>query len=90
MTVEAMLIIGFLAGFLVGLVFANPKAGCGVLLIVPIAMFVYIGMWQSLHSESIRSTSALDFIFGPLWPSIAAIAGFVVVRAAREFFRGGR
>lgn len=86
MTIETMLIVGFLAGLVVGAALANPKVGCAVLLLVPVAMIIYIGVWQSQHPESLRSTSGLDFIFGPLWPSIGAVAGFVVVRAAREFF----
>lgn len=39
-------------------------------------MVAYISWWQSQHPESLRSTSALDFLFGPLWPSLGAIAGF--------------
>ena len=86
MTIEAMLIVGFVAGLLIGIVLASPKVGCAALLLVPITTIVYIGVWQSQHPENIRSTSALDFVFGPLWPGIGAVAGFVAARAAREMF----
>lgn len=83
MTIAWMLLAGLLAGLLIGALPASRPAGCGLLLFVPAAMLVYVWVWQSQHPESIRSTSALDFIFGPLWPSFGAIAGFALSKVVR-------
>ncbi|MCA0211335.1 MAG: hypothetical protein LCH74_19940 [Proteobacteria bacterium] len=86
--IEALLIIGFVVGFFVGLVMPSHKVGCIALLPVPIIMIAYISQWQSQHPENLRSTSALDFIFGPLWPSAGAIAGFYLGRLVRTRYFG--
>lgn len=78
MTIEGLLIAGAIFGLALGLMIAQPKVGCTGLLIVPVAMIGYLALWQSLHPENIRSTSALDFLFGPLWPSLGAIVGYPV------------
>ena len=84
MTIEMMLLAGAAAGLLIGVIFRNPRLGCGMLWIVPIAMIAYVYAWQSAHPENIRSTSGLDFIFGPLWPSLGAAAGWVVGTIVRH------
>ncbi len=71
-------IIGLVVGLFICIFLPRPKVGCLALLAVPLAMIVYIGLWQALHPENIRSTSALDFVFGPLWPSLGAIAGYLI------------
>jgi len=86
--IEALLIIGFVVGLFVGLTMPSHKAGCFALLPVPIIMIAYISQWQSQHPENLRSTSGLDFIFGPLWPSAGAIAGFYLGRLARARYFG--
>ena len=75
-TIEGLLAVGFVAGLLVGITVTRQKIGCIILLIVPVLMIFYIGWWQSQHPASIRSTSALDYIFGPLWPSVGAVCGY--------------
>jgi hypothetical protein len=40
---------------------------------------------QRLHPEIVRSTSALDFFFAPLWPSLGALTGYSVGRLVRSF-----
>jgi hypothetical protein len=77
-TIEGLLVGGFLAGLLVGLTITKQKLGCLILLTVPVAMILYISWWQDQNPEALGSTSALDFVFGPLWPSLSAIAGFYV------------
>ena len=79
-TIEGLLFIGFIVGLVVGLATRNQRVGCTILVAVPVAMIAYIAWWQSQHPENLRSTSALDFIFGPLWPSVAALAGFSVAK----------
>ena len=32
------------------------------------------------HPENLRSTSSLDLFFGPLWPSLGALGGYLMVR----------
>lgn len=83
-TIEGLLAAGFACGLLVGVLAPRDKLGCFILLTVPIAMVVYTAWWQGQHPEALRSTSALDFFFGPLWPSLGAIAGFYVGRLLRR------
>ena len=78
MTIEMLIFCGALLGVSVGFVAQNPRFGCVILLAVPAAMIVYTGVWQATHSEHLRSTSALDYIFGPLWPSLGALGGFLL------------
>ena len=84
LTIEGSFAIGLAAGLLVGLAVQRPKLGCLVLLAVPVAMIFYISWWQGEHPENLRSTSALDFMFGPLWPSLGAIAGYYAGRWLRS------
>ncbi|MEG8039584.1 hypothetical protein QP166_09595 [Sphingomonas sp. LR60] len=77
MTIEAMLISGAVIGLLIGLLSPSGRVGCIILWIVPIGMIAYIAFWQWQHPENLRSTSALDYMFGPLWPSLGAGAGYV-------------
>ena len=86
MSILVLLLVGALIGFVVGFAVSRQRIGCIILLIVPIAMMVYVGRWQAAHPESMRSTSALDFLFGPFWPSLGALAGFYTVRKLREWF----
>jgi hypothetical protein len=84
LTIEGSGLIGLVAGLLIGLLIGQKRTGCIVLLIVPIAMIVYISYWQQQHPENLRSTSGLDFMFGPLWPSLGALIGLYVGRYLRE------
>jgi hypothetical protein len=65
-------------GLPVGFFVRNSKTGCLLLVTVPIAMIVYTSWWQGQNPEQLRSTSGLDFVFGPLWPSIGAIFGSLI------------
>ena len=78
MTIEMLIFCGAFLGVVVGFVVPNPRLGCVVLLAVPTVMVVYNGVWQATHSEHLRSTSGLDYIFGPLWPSLGATGGFLL------------
>jgi hypothetical protein len=84
-SIEGLLVIGLFVGVPVGLFATRTKLGCVILLAVPIAMIAYVGWWQGQHPENVRSTSGLDFVFGPLWPSLGAIAGFYAGRALRAW-----
>ena len=86
LTIEGSLAIGGIAGLIVGVSVARPKFGCLILLAVPLAMIAHTILWQRAHPENLRSTSGLDFIFGPLWPSLGAIAGFMVGVWLRSMF----
>ncbi len=84
LTIGQMLVCGFVAGLLIGVTFPHPKLGCVGLLAVPVGMFVYIWWWQSENPDKLRSTSGLDFVFGPLWPSLGAIAGYLAGMTLRS------
>ena len=86
LTIEGSFGIGITAGLLVGLLFPRPRLGCFVLLAVPVAMIFFIRWWHAEHPENLRSTSALDFVFGPLWPSLGAIGGYYVGMWLRSRF----
>lgn len=81
-SIELTFLIGAVAGLLAG-VLTSRKIGCLFLLPIPIAMFVYVGEWQDQHPESLNSTSALDFYFGALWPSLGALLGLWIGRNLR-------
>lgn len=87
-TINMLLLCGAIAGALIGIVIPRHRVGCLVLLIVPIAMIVYVSLWQAAHPENIRSTSALDFFFGPLWPSVGAVVGFYIMLAFKAWLAG--
>lgn len=87
MTIELMLIAGGLVGFLFGLLAWNPKVGCALFGIIAVAMIVYVAIWQAQHPESLRSTSGLDFLFGPLWPSLGAFGGWAVGSFVRSLWK---
>ena len=83
-SIQGLLAIGFVAGLLVGLLGFRDKIGCSILLTVPVAMVLYVGWWQGQHPENLRSTSGLDFVFGPLWPATGAIAGYYAAKWLRS------
>jgi len=85
LSVEALLIIGFIAGVLGGVLLGSRKVGCWVMAIVPIGAIVYVSWWQGQHPENIRSTSGLDFMFVPIPPTIAALLGYVCVWLVRDW-----
>lgn len=87
LTIEGSFAIGATIGLLIGLILARPKFGCVALLAVPVAMIFFISWWQGEHPENLRSTSGLDFVFGPLWPSLGAIGGYFVGMWLRSVFR---
>ena len=89
MTIGVLIAGGFLAGLLVGVIITRLKLGCAVLLTVPVAMILYLSWSQGQNPDNLRSTSGLDFLFGPLWPSLGAIVGLFVGRLLRSPFNDG-
>jgi len=86
LTIEGSLFIGAVVGVLIGFFISRPKLGCAVLLIVPVAMIFFISWWQGEHQENLRSTSGLEFLFGPLWPSLGALGGNFIGKRFRSRF----
>lgn len=84
LTINGSLALGAAVGLLTGLTLPRPKVGCLALLAVPLAMIVFISWWQGEHPENLRSTSGLDFVFGPLWPSLGAVVGYLAGKALRS------
>lgn len=76
--------IAFTAGLIGGFFTKSTATGCASLIIVPIGFYLYVDVWQNQHPEAIRSTSALDFVFVPLWTSMAALFGFATGKFIRE------
>ena len=74
--IETAMLVGAFVGLVLGFSVASPKRGCALLSILPLAMIGYIAWWQSAHPENLTSTSGLDFVFGPMWPSVGALVGF--------------
>ena len=87
-TISGALLIGLIIGIVVGGVAPRRKIGCVALLAVPVAMFGYVAWWQGQHPENLTSTSGLDYIFGALWPSIGALAGFYAAQGLRDYLKG--
>ena len=84
LTVEGSMAVGAIVGLLLGIFAARPKIGCVLLFVVPVAMIFFAGWWQAEHPDKLRSTSGLEFIFGPLWPSIGAIGGYAIGQLIRS------
>ena len=85
MTIWSLIFWGFVVGFLVGISDVKDRVGCLILLAIPVAMIAYISWWQGENPEKLRSTSGLDFLFGPLWPSLGAIGGFYAGKLFRSY-----
>lgn len=82
-----MLIVGGLVGLAIGIFARSEGVGCLALMAIPVGIFAYVWVWQGQNPDSLRSTSALDFLFVPLWPSLGAIGGYVGVRVAQSLVR---
>lgn len=85
-----MLLAGAIVGLLIGLIAPSERLGCSLLGIVPVAMIVFIAVWQGQNTQSLRSTSALEFIFGPLWPSLGGFGGLLLGRVVRAIWKSDR
>lgn len=83
LSIEGLLALGFGAWLLVTV--ARPKLGCLILLAVPVAMIAYVSWWHGQHPENLRSTSALDYLFGPLWLSLGALTGYCAASCPAPF-----
>lgn len=86
-TIMGLVVGGAVFGLLCGAFISPRKIGCTALLMVPVAMVGYVALWQSIHPENLRSTSALDYMFGPLWPSLGALVGFALGSALRRIIK---
>ncbi|VVT05502.1 hypothetical protein [Erythrobacter sp. EC-HK427] len=82
--------LGFLVGVVIGLATRSQLLGCAALLVVPFAMIAYVAWWQAANPGALRSTSALEFIFAPLWPSLGALVGYFAARLAQSHPGSGR
>jgi hypothetical protein len=85
LSVETLLIVGFIAGVLGGLFLGSKRVGCWIMAIVPIAAIGYVSWWQGQNPEGIRSTSGLEFVFVPIPPTIAALIGYGSVWLVRDW-----
>ena len=84
MGIVLLMICGFVAGVTVAIAVRDSSRGCLILLFVPATMLAYVIWWQTQHPENLRSTSALDLVFGPLWPSLGALSGYFMARIIKS------
>ena len=86
MTITLFVIVGAIVGFGAAVVFTNARPGCVSLLIIPIAMYFYVDWWVNNNPDLWTSTIALEYFFGPLWPSLGAAVGFLLGRDFKKRF----
>ena len=79
------MLIGFVAGGVLGLLLSSKRFGCWSLCVVPFAAYAYVDWWQGQHPELQRSTSGLDYLFVQPPPLIGALAGYGLVAFIREW-----
>ena len=82
--VSALLILGGAAGLTLGTLFGLKRGGSLSLLLVPITTIVYISRWQANNPDLLRSTSGLDYLFGPLPPTSAALLTYGAVCLVKD------
>jgi hypothetical protein len=84
MGIEGLIAAGAVAGVLASL-FPSTKGGCAVLLLIPLAMLVHVHLDLADPSRRPDALDALLYVFGPLWPSLGALGGFLTGRTARAW-----
>ena len=84
MTIQFLVVVGAIVGLLSAILIRNARLGCASLWVIPVAMIIVVIVDQQLHRENVRSTSALDFIFAPLWPSLGALVGYAAGRLTQS------
>ncbi|WP_155006360.1 hypothetical protein [Sphingomonas hengshuiensis] len=83
-----LLLLGSLAGLLIGVVVRSDKAGCIVLLFVPVLAVLSTAVEQRMYPDRLTAFSGLDFLSDPFWFSLGALCGLIVGRIARAQLRG--
>ena len=84
MSIEGWIFAGALAGVLASLL-PSGKLGCAVLCVIPLAMFSLVHEELSDPTRRPDALDALMYFFGPLWPSLGALGGFLAGRKARTW-----
>ena len=82
---EALMLVGFAAGLMLGLALGAKRFGCLSLFLIPVGSVAYVSWWLGQNPELLRSTSGLEYLFVPLPPLIGALAGYGLVAFAREW-----
>lgn len=86
MMIIFLIVFGAIMGAGAAIVFTNARLGCVSLLIIPISMYFYTDWWVSNNPDLWTSTIALEYFFGPFWPSLGAVMGFLLGRDFRKRF----
>ncbi|MBX7526940.1 hypothetical protein [Qipengyuania vesicularis] len=89
LSIMSLVVLGGVFGSIVGALAPSKRIGCSLLLAVPVGMVIYVSIWQSQNPEALRSTSPLEFFFGPLWPSLGAVVGWQFGKSVRSIFSDG-
>lgn len=81
-TIVGLIASGALAGGLASLI-PSKKLAIGFLCLIPIVMLVVVQIELSDPNRPPDALDALLYLFGPLWPSMGAFAGFMMGRELR-------
>ncbi|MBA4778943.1 MAG: hypothetical protein A2792_17010 [Sphingomonadales bacterium RIFCSPHIGHO2_01_FULL_65_20] len=79
MSFAVLIGIGAAAGAVFALIFGTRPAGWLSLMLVPIGTIFWIYYWQNTHLESLRSTSALDYVFITPVPLVGALMAYGMI-----------
>jgi len=90
MTIETLILYGAIAGLIAGLFIRGNGLGCLALIAVPAAIIAFVAIWHTAHPEVLESTSGLDYVFLPLWPTLGALGGFIVAKVVRGVMKRKR
>ena len=75
LTIEGSFTLEAVVGLLLGILLPRPKTRCLAWPAVPLAaVFSFVGS-KSEHPDKLRFTSALNFMFEPIWSSLGDVAG---------------
>lgn len=78
----------FFCGLFVGLVAGAINVGRKIILALVVMMAgataFYVGSWQEENLDKLRSTSALEFLFVPLFSISGFVVGLVIIGMLRS------
>ncbi len=85
-TIEGLLMLGFVVGGLISY-FLSQRIGCIALISIPITAIIFVNWWLKNTPENTSSTSALAYVFVPLWPSIGAFVAYIVISLIKSRYK---
>jgi hypothetical protein len=86
MTMTFMIACSAAAGLFAGLILPRQRPGCTLMFLAAVALLFGVLRWQTAPPDTYRAANGVEFLFGPLWPCLAALAAFYAARALRALF----